>query len=137
MLDWPEIPDNPQILEAVLRRFEKDFPAVIDCGKGWHQLVVDCDLELAAVDPAYKIYQVKEKFGTLRYYFQPSDKLTSDQNSYSPIRLQMNKIVSIYESVSSYKCEDCGIMGARLRSDLGRWKTLCDKCKDKLTTNLD
>ena len=40
MHGWPEIPENPQLLEAVLRRFDKDFPAVIDCRKGWHQLVV-------------------------------------------------------------------------------------------------
>ena len=137
MHGWPEIPENPQLLEAVLRRFDKDFPAVIDCRKGWHQLVVDCDLELAAIDPNYKIYQIKEKFGTLRYYFQQSDGLTSDQNSYSPTRLQMNKIVSTYESVSSYNCENCGIMGAQLRRDLGRWQTLCDKCKDELTISLD
>lgn len=137
MMEWPELPDNPQLLEAVLRRFHKDFPAVIDCGKGWHQLIIDCDLELAAIDPNYRIYQIKEKFGTLRYYFQQSDEMTSEKSSYSPIRLQMNKIVSTYESVSSYKCEHCGVMGARLRTETIRNRTLCDKCQDKLTSSLD
>lgn len=41
----------------------------IDCGPGWKDIVSDCHTELLAIDPDYKILQIKEKFNGLRYYF--------------------------------------------------------------------
>ena len=40
----------------------------VECGKGWYKLIIDCHNELVAVDPGYKILQIKEKFNNLRYY---------------------------------------------------------------------
>lgn len=115
--------DKSEQLKAVKLRFQGDWPATIDCGPGWYQLIIDCDLELAAVDPSYQVFQIKQKFGTLRYYFAPSDGMEQ-------YRKKMNEIVAVYESVSSYKCEECGDMGAKLHKNQRGWMTtVCESCK--------
>ena len=43
-----------------------------DVPAGWEQLIVDLDARLAAIDPDYAVAQIKEKFGALRYYIDPS-----------------------------------------------------------------
>jgi hypothetical protein len=40
------------------------------CGKGWYWILEELDQKLLKLDPYYKITQVKEKFGGLRYYFE-------------------------------------------------------------------
>lgn len=40
------------------------------CGKGWYWILEELDQKLLKLDPYYKIIQVKEKFGGLRYYFE-------------------------------------------------------------------
>lgn len=49
------------------------------CAKGWYgciapdvwkDIILEADEMLAFIDPDYQINQVKEKFGTLRYYFE-------------------------------------------------------------------
>lgn len=54
-------------LNDIISRME-DWPS-IDCGPGWHQLIADCNKELSALDPNYRVLQVKQKFNGLRYYF--------------------------------------------------------------------
>ena len=55
-------------LVAVLRRFSDDWPAYLSCNAGWYPLLTALDRELAALAPDYVLYQIKEKYGTLRYY---------------------------------------------------------------------
>jgi hypothetical protein len=64
----------------------------IDCGPGWHQLIVDCHEELKALDPDYRVLQVKEKFNGLRYYFD-----TKSDN-----KKAMLQIAAKYEARSHY-----------------------------------
>ena len=45
------------------------YAYVIECGPGWKAIVLDCHAELLAIDPDYKILQIKQKFNGLRYYF--------------------------------------------------------------------
>lgn len=63
-------------LNEQMRRLEAKiadgYPKTIDIGFGWYQLVLDCDHELSVLDPNYVLYQVKEKFGGLRYYCRVS-----------------------------------------------------------------
>jgi len=113
--------DKTHQLVAVKSRFAAGYPVEIRCDRGWYQLIIDCDLELAAIDPDYEVFQIKEKFGTLRFYFSPSKGMEH-------FRRKMNEIVGVYESVSSYKCELCGQMGATLKRNSGRFKTTCKLC---------
>jgi hypothetical protein len=58
--------------------------------------------------------QVKEKFGTLRFYYQGGDDYISG-------------MVSMAESMSGVICESCGNPGEQTR---GGWiKTICEPCK--------
>ena len=88
---------------------------------GWKDIVLLTDAMLVHIDPEYKIQQVKEKFGTLRYYY-------STQKMYGSIeRKIMDAIVDAAEYRSQYVCESCGGMG-ELRNNKRWLRTLCDDC---------
>lgn len=60
--------------------------------------------------------QVKEKFGTLRFYIDNADDYVAG-------------VISMAESMSCRTCEDCGSPGTRRP---GGWiRTLCDGCDKK------
>lgn len=56
-------------LKQILRRIPDGWARHISCGPGWYQLLVELDQMMAAIEPGYELYQVKEKFGGLRYYW--------------------------------------------------------------------
>ena len=56
-------------LTPLLERIPDGWAPKVDCGPGWHPLLLELDRELAALEPRYIIYQMKEKFGGLRFYF--------------------------------------------------------------------
>ena len=87
----------------------------IEVGEGWHQLIVDCDKELSAIDPNYGVLQIKEKFGALRYYMTPSNDTTSEQ------RDAMWGITYKYEELSKTICEATGGPGVLMKS-IGGWR---------------
>lgn len=41
----------------------------VDVREAWHPIVEKLNEDLLAIDPNYKVLQVKEKFGDLRYYY--------------------------------------------------------------------
>jgi hypothetical protein len=86
---------------------------------GWQKIVEETDAMLAYLDPDYEITQVKEKFGTLRYYF-------TSTHDYGTIEYRiMDDIVVAAEARSSRTCEVCGKLG-EVRS--GSWiRTLCEE----------
>lgn len=98
-------------------------------GDGWYELIREAAQKLEPLLEKYKkeseedsvpcASQVKEKFGSLRFYMS---HYTSD----------MYKIITKAEQKSCITCEFCGEKGKLRR---GSWlKTLCDKCsgKDKI-----
>lgn len=56
-------------LERVLRRIPDGWGRWIGCGAGWYPIVVRLADDVAALLPSYTIHQVKEKYGTLRFYW--------------------------------------------------------------------
>lgn len=96
-----------------------------DCDDGWYNLIHDFCKEL---DDFYKtknkninkikIYQIKEKYGTLRIYLGNYIDGVDD-------------IVAKYEDLSGEICEMCGNIGDISIS--GSWyKTLCEKHREEL-----
>jgi hypothetical protein len=72
--------------------------------------------ELPEMVPQVTLDQVKEKFGTLRFYYSGGDDYISG-------------LVSMAESMSGVTCESCGNTGERKG---GGWiKTICEPCEDK------
>ncbi len=93
------------------------------CGDGWYEIIREAAEKLEPLIAKYKktypgdcrprASQVKEKFGTLRFYM-------SSQTD------EMCPIIDEVESKSCVTCEDCGKKG-KLRT--GGWLvTLCNKC---------
>lgn len=56
-------------LSPVLGRFDEPARAGIGCGRGWYPIILRLDAQIAQIAPDYRLQQVKEKFGTLRYYW--------------------------------------------------------------------
>jgi hypothetical protein len=105
-----------------------------DAPDGWKWIVEDCDRLLARLDPEYEIHQIKEKFGTLRYYYGTvADKETQEV---------MDAVVDRAEKLSASTCDVCGNSSmvsnldrgikydptAVIKSRGGWYKTICDSC---------
>jgi hypothetical protein len=89
-----------------------------ECGNGWEPIIRNLSRELEAEilkEPesdreSLCASQVKEKFGTLRFYMHSETE-------------EMSKIIRYYEEKSETTCEECGAKG-QLRG--GGWlKTTC------------
>jgi hypothetical protein len=79
-------------------------------GKGWSKIINN----LYDAKPKHtRVVQVKEKYGTLRFYTECSTDWYED-------------LINFYEYKSGDICEQCGEKGT-VRSDLGWILTLCDK----------
>ena len=105
-------------IEELKKKINPDYWKSIDVDEGWYQLVIDCDKELTEVDPNYQIYQVKEKFGGLRYYTKqsnPDDKAMSER---------IAGIIAKYEDIASKTCSATGEPGVLMKSIGGWYKTL-------------
>ena len=124
-----------------------------ECAAGWYALLRDCCLritekyEQAGREIDFIPLQIKEKFGTLRFYYGFKDFPQSisaidfldgqslrfsasnqqDDEEIALLRQAIDDIISETEEQSKQICEFCGEKGS-LRTDL-RWKkTLCDHC---------
>lgn len=90
----------------------------LDFDDGWDNLIYDLCKELNEITPIslrnkFIVLQVKEKFGTLRFYVSYANK-------------KMLDAIDRYEKLSYNTCESCGADG-ELRYH--KWyKTLCEKC---------
>lgn len=89
---------------------------------GWREIVEETDEMLAFIDPEYQIHQVKEKFGTLRYYFGSVYEHGSIESKI------MHAITNSAEAKSSHTCEICGKYG-ETRTSQYYIRTLCDSCE--------
>jgi hypothetical protein len=119
--------------ESFAERMETNFPKMFSgkyggfaCGQGWWPLLEQlCGTIQHQIDwrqkqgqdcPQVVIEQIKEKFGTLRFYYQGGDDY-------------IQGAVSFAENLTGHLCEECGAPGTR-RS--GGWiRTLCDVHENK------
>ena len=106
----------------------------IACGVGWYEIIDELcgnlhklftELELTGEDyPA--VEQVKEKYGTLRFYIDLTRKMSSDDKE------KVYQFIRNAEHRSSITCEKCGKPGEEAP---GSWiKILCGVCR-KPNTN--
>lgn len=107
--------------DSELERFYNRHGIVPECRSGWHPIIEDLDRKIAAIAPDYKAEQIKEKFGTLRFYFS---ELTVDPDDWDAVYT----LVDEAEEQSRSTCEVCGstdaTVGPRTRN---QWiKTLCE-----------
>ncbi len=97
-----------------------DFPGAAqgspECGEGWRDLLDRLCVRIQAVVQAegspFKFSQIKEKYGTLRVYWD--GRLSPDADA------QVEEAIALAEARSAVTCEVCGEEG-RLRG--GGWLT--------------
>lgn len=123
----------------IINRIPENCGKWISCRKGWYQLIVDTNNKMKFMCPDYEIYQIKEKFGTLRFYWGiPRDSAwfkSKNEDELQLIRSIMTDIERSAESSSVSKCEFCGDRG-QIRT--GRWvKTLCKACAQENNYELE
>ncbi len=88
-------------------------------GEGWYGILEWLNEELAKLDPNYKISQIKEKFGTLRFYADPTADCTDTDKFYALIDEAENK--------SEKTCESCGKPGKL--GGKGWVSVACEECR--------
>jgi len=103
-----------QIKQNIYQSFGKGWEKLLRCEDGWINIIAECHSELLSIDKNYSIYQIKEKFGTLRYYCEPS---------HSKHKEEFNTIVDKYERMSIKTCEISGASGVLMKKE-GYFKTL-------------
>lgn len=97
-----------------------------DCGDGWFNILnqlmgniqhhIDWKNRNGEVVPQVTLDQVKEKFGTLRFYYTGGDEY-------------IHGMVALAEAMSGVTCESCGNPGERKG---GGWvHTYCEPCEIK------
>ena len=115
-------------------------------GEGWYDILRGLCLDItkayetANVPVDLVVDQVKQKFGTLRFYWHPAghdpgihafDFLGTGTLRISPgktdLHQEISKIVKKWEEESGKTCEKCGASG-ELRNKLGWVRTYCDSC---------
>lgn len=90
-------------------------------GPGWNHILAQLNAKLSMLDPDYKILQIKEKFGTLRFYYETNTTLFS-------IKEAMDRYIRYAEIQSSKTCEKCGAEGSLINRKMGWMKTVCKNC---------
>ena len=88
---------------------------MFECGPGWNKLICDLIKDLIDIGWNKEIAQIKEKFGTLRFY--PGGCTTEQW-----------KLIEEAERKSSTICEYCGSKDAKLYTD-GWYTTECKNCR--------
>lgn len=93
----------------------------IECKPGWFGLIEELAEKIAEIDPDYKIVQIKEKYGTLRFYTESSSDSVD-------IWDKIEEIAQEYEDKSLTVCEECGGAGKEGRVSGYYWCVRCEKC---------
>jgi len=97
------------------------------CDDGWRKIVEDLTEAIAKVDTQHivRVFQIKEKFGTLRYYVNFD---TKNEGLWKTV----NDLVSSAEKLTATTCEICGQPGILCVKKDGYWyKTVCSSCAKK------
>ena len=99
--------------------FSEIHPCNFGCGEGWKPIIQNLCEQIHNLEPTIKVVQIKEKFGSLRFYIDGS-------NSF-----EVGDLIDAAEKESSVTCEECGAVGLTARIS-GWMKTLCPVCEKLL-----
>lgn len=120
--------DQDAFFDRLRERYPKMYSDTYDMwvDEGWHSILdalsaniqarIDWKEKLGSPIAQVTVEQVKEKFGTLRFYYSGGDEL-------------IDGMVIMAESMSAHMCERCGKPGSV--RDGGWIKTLCDQHEEE------
>jgi len=116
--------DRATLEQKMMPYWEAGWPHCIAVDEGWIGLVNELFDELVKTGVPFRIVQIKEKFGGLRFYYE-DDRMLDPEKAW-----EIDRLVNLYEQKSQDICERCGNPGS-LRT-INRWLvTLCDDCLAK------
>lgn len=105
----------------------------LEVGDGWYELLLALSEDLQRLDPTLVATQVKQKFGTLRFYLAQSDLAMrgeagamfslAPQASDERVRARIQQA----EKDSAGICEECGAPGHYHQG--GYWHVSCERCE--------
>lgn len=131
------------IRDTLLGRFCEGWGLWISCDNGWDWILKDLHKKLIFIDPNYQILQVKEKFGTLRFYVETKTEGVAKK--------VVSDLIALAEQWSSVTCEVCGNSNGKSNPSIGvafdpsvalrcrsqyLVKTLCRGCAEGLEFDL-
>lgn len=97
----------------------------VECGKGWYKLITPIVKEITKVNKELKtnihIHQIKEKYGTLRFYSSGNDKIFD--------------MIDKAEDKSWNVCEVCGTEKDIVHT-MGWITTYCRTCRNKYASDM-
>lgn len=104
-------------LNELLAKYDILQPRSISyCSPGWLPLVEELIQDLLAMGWDKDVHQVKEKFGTLRFYA-------------GTVTPEMQERIMKAERYSSSKCDRCGCFAQLIKRQV--WRVRCDRCFEK------
>lgn len=93
---------SPEYGKEVCDMLELAYPAAgFFIPVGWEKLVTACLVKMACIR-GWKLDQVKEKFGTLRIYITPDEKMSADD------KWELSFYISEAVRKCEYTCKCCG-----------------------------
>jgi hypothetical protein len=99
-------------------------------GAGWIGLVTTLHFRLRFLVGSYTIYQIKEKFGALRYYCTAEGEIPEGLPDTDVLRETVRRLIEDAEHRSATICERCGHAGTN--ATINRWcSTRCGPCRDQ------
>lgn len=123
--EYPFLLPRNVFTDKVLDSYDYSYTLLDDMPKGWKLAFGEqmCkELKRVLIDEGflydYRILQIKEKFGQLRWY----DNCGSEM---------LWKVISKYEDLSKYTCIECGNKG-KVRKLFGWISPYCDDCYKKV-----
>lgn len=133
---------NKELIDSLKERFYfLSELSYISCGDGWYKIISDLSDKILDMIPpeSFKVVQIKEKFGGLRYYFELDQKYGHVNHPYmmheedlesfnkrTEFIQKLSIVVMDAESNSYITCERCGKPASSVVHNL-YVQTLCDE----------
>ena len=128
----------PKILKDMYKAPEETCMAFgIECGDGWYDLIENLlkDLQWNTDKNNYPqviALQIKEKYGSLRFYFtteetENSKKVDADRKQYNIGKI--DGMIQFAETMSNIICEKCGNKGENKNWSTGWFSSMCESCR--------
>lgn len=139
-----EIKEQRELLEQKLAQFTPTSVYGhfgLETNYGWDQLLIDTlDKVKVVLDKHwlkltnFQIAQIKEKFGTLRFYWSVAIDEEISMVDRECIYNELDKIISLAEKQSGKICEKCSKPGKECNPRSWLF-TLCKECEQKVKEN--
>lgn len=120
--EYPFLIPRNRFTDEILDDYDYTYTELDDMPDGWRKAFGEqmCAEIKEALGPDiydYRIEQIKEKFGQLRWYDRNSDK-------------NIDKIIDKYTKLSEHTCISCGAPATKV--SLGWIDPWCDECASKM-----